>query len=536
MDSHDLHFEAQFDELLPDSKDDEFCNLRSQNDALLMEIESLRFSYGDLGSRFTAAVYDLVFLQLQHDQLSVQNDELIKTVEHVSSERDSFREEIWRIQLCLKEKEDEFERMIKDVEEERENLKNEVRLGKIRVQELLDEKIEQITVFDQSMGFVSSVKDSLARMIGSVTEEKVERENEKLGLEGEMKEILRESDEISRLASELEVKLGDYVEMRKKEKRELENSVVSLTEENRDINSLLRIALVEKEAVEKTLNKLKGNSEQKRVAILQIAERGLQRVGFGFMMGTGTNEAVQDTASNASAKSDGSECEEEVVSLASTVERIMKNLRLEITQLRRSLDESRSDTERLQSLTEKQSQKIVENTLYIKELEDRETMLAQNVEELLKEIKETEEEVSRWREACELEVDAGKKVIEERDKVAAILKEELEKTKAALDISNSKLKLKEELAAAAMAAQQAAERSLHLADSRAAELQNRIEELTRQLEEADSRARGNRHRVRHVCWPWRILKVNLADRNGSTRVRNDKRMLPEMQALLHSSA
>ncbi|CAL5341594.1 unnamed protein product [Camellia sinensis] len=68
--------------------------------------------------------------------------------------------------------------------------------------------------------------------------------------------------------------------MRNKEKRELENSVASLTEENRDINSLLRIALVEKEAVEKSLNKLKGNNnEQKRVAILQIAERGLQKVG-----------------------------------------------------------------------------------------------------------------------------------------------------------------------------------------------------------------------------------------------------------------
>ena len=39
----------------------------------------------------------------------------------------------------------------------------------------------------------------------------------------------------------------------------------------------------------------------------------------------------------------------------------------------------RSDTERLQSLTEKQAQNIAENELYIKELEDREMMLTQNV-------------------------------------------------------------------------------------------------------------------------------------------------------------
>ncbi|GMP24531.1 hypothetical protein CsSME_00001766 [Camellia sinensis var. sinensis] len=80
-------------------------------------------------------------------------------------------------------------------------------------------------------------------------------------------------------------------------------------------------------------------------------------------------------------------------------------------------DRQHEDTERLQSLTEKQAQKIAENAMYIKELEDRETMLSQNVEELLMEIKETEEEVARWREACELEVEAGKNVVEERDKV-----------------------------------------------------------------------------------------------------------------------
>lgn len=90
--------------------------------------------------------------------------------------------------------------------------------------------------------------------------------------------------------------------------------------------------------------------------------------------------------------------------------------------------------------------------MYIKELEERERVLSQNVvslksfinitllplmmlsisfladlcpsfmainkvEELLMEIKETEAEVVRWREACELEVEAGKKEIEERDKM-----------------------------------------------------------------------------------------------------------------------
>ncbi|KAI4383119.1 hypothetical protein MLD38_008995 [Melastoma candidum] len=166
------------------------------------------------------------------------------------------------------------------------------------------------------------------------------------------------------------------------------------------------------------------------------------------MMGAGVGNAEQQTvdtstmssAASTGSKSDGSEGEEEVVSLASTVERIMKNLRNEISQLRRSLEESRSDNERLQSLTSKQAQEIAENALYIKELEERERLLAENVEELLSEIKETEAEVGRWREACELEVEAGKNEIEERDKV-----------------------LKDDLVSAAMVAQEAAERSLELA-------------------------------------------------------------------------
>lgn len=98
-------------------------------------------------------------------------------------------------------------------------------------------------------------------------------------------------------------------------------------------------------------------------------------------------------------------------------------------------------------------------------------------------------------------------------------------------MSNRKLNMKEELAAAAMAAQAAAEKSLQLADRRAAGLRERVEELSRQLEEAESRERSRR-KVRRICWPWRILKMNTAD-SANDRVHNVRRMLPDMQALLH---
>lgn len=124
---------------------------------------------------------------------------------------------------------------------------------------------------------------------------------------------------VKRLVERAEAKVEEYKEIRHNERRQLGNSVVSLTEENRDISTLLRIALVEKEAVEK---RLKGSGETKRVAILQ-------RVGFGpfgFLMGSGGNEQtlegpgakVDGMGSGASSKSDSSECEEEVVSLVSS--------------------------------------------------------------------------------------------------------------------------------------------------------------------------------------------------------------------------
>ena len=99
-------------------------------------------------------------------------------------------------------------------------------------------------------------------------------------LDTESKAIWEELSPTTRLASEAKSKVNEFKEKKKNEKRELENSVVSLTEENRDINSLLRVALLEKEVVKNSLNKLKGNTEQKRVSLLQIIERGLQRVGF----------------------------------------------------------------------------------------------------------------------------------------------------------------------------------------------------------------------------------------------------------------
>ncbi|KAF8052828.1 hypothetical protein N665_1502s0007 [Sinapis alba] len=308
---------------------------------------------------------------------------------------------------------------------------------------------------------------------------------------------------------------------------ELSTSVEFLQDENRDLKVLLRAALSEKQAAEK---QLKETNEQKRSALLQIAGRGLQSIGFGF--GFGFKESVEESSETGNLIK--VEQEEDENSMVVAIEKTMNNLRKEISQLKLSLQESRLEEARLKKVTEEQAQTIEENKIDIDKLQNRERLLSQNVmyllphpvsfscvvtrllesvfflikskvEELVKVIREAESESSRWREACELEVEAGQREVEERNELIEVLKAEVEKMRSALAISEGKLKLKEELAKAAMAAEEAAERSLRLSERRIAELLNRIEHQYRQQEEAESSER-KRRKVRYVwCWPlWRF--------------------------------
>lgn len=82
--------------------------------------------------------------------------------------------------------------------------------------------------------------------------------------------------------------------------------------------------------------------------------------------------------------------------------------------------------------------------------------------------------------------------------------------------SEKKLKLKDQIANAAIAARDAADNSLRLADSRTSRIRGKAEELSYQLEQLDNQEtrRFGRNRPRYVCkpgnvcWPlqWLMLK------------------------------
>ncbi|TVU04520.1 hypothetical protein EJB05_01664, partial [Eragrostis curvula] len=398
-------------------------------------------------------------------------------------------------------------------------------------------------IVQQITSSLQAVHGILEDILGRISDDRAVRIGEGSNLDANdgLKFLAFEAHNIHELAREVDFKLSGCMEMQRKEKSRMESRVSSLVKENQDTHRMLKIAIAEKEATENSLRVLKGDSEQGRSAILQIAEKGLQKVGFGFIMEVISGEPVSDemSASPASATSSGRETEQEVVSLASFVENTMKTLYHEISDLRQTLDESRSDCDHFQLLATERAQKMVKYESHIKDLEERERILVHSVEELTLRMKAVEQDADRWREACELEVEAGKSSMKKLNQEITLLREELRRVKAELKAANSKLHLKEKLAASAMAAQAAADACLKLADSRSAGLQQRIEELTSQIEREVPNGReekeSTRRRLRYVCWPWQRLRVISASSRARTWfIDQNGRLLPRTEALLQT--
>ncbi|VAI70105.1 unnamed protein product [Triticum turgidum subsp. durum] len=346
-----------------------------------------------------------------------------------------------------------------------------------------------------------SAGEILENILGRASEEKAEMISCRSNLDPKdgLEFLGLEAHNIHDLAKEVEIRLSECREKERKERCRMESMISSLKKENQDIRSMLEVAVTEKEAAENSLRVLKGDGDQ-RSSILQIAEKGLQKVGFGFIMEviSGESEGDEMSSSSASAASNGRESKQEVDSLA---------------------------------------QKIIKHESHIQDLREREILLLQSVEELNVRVKEVEQEAARWKEACALEVEAGKAAIKELNQEVTLLREELRRVKADLDAANSKIQLKEKLAASAMAAQAAADACLKLADSRSAGLQQRIEELTRQIEQEDTHARKGRDsarkRIRYACWPWQQLRViSTSSRARTWSVDQNGRLLPRTEALL----
>lgn len=232
---------------------------------------------------------DFLHLRSHIFEASYRKTDLIRVNRELSHERDA-----------LRRRNRELEAENYEAEMNREEMKRDQEVSRERVSELEEETKDKSRFLSEIVESVRSVEDRLSKSIRCLNQENIPEE-ERWG-KLETKEF--NSKLILELVKEVETKLETFIESTEKKKRELSRSVEFLEEENRDINVLLRAALSEKQTAEKQLKEM--NEQQKGSALLQIAGRGLQRIGFGF----GFGESVQESSETGNLVKDDDEEEE----------------------------------------------------------------------------------------------------------------------------------------------------------------------------------------------------------------------------------
>jgi regulator of replication initiation timing len=171
----------------------------------------------------------------------------------------------------------------------------------------------------QIIGSLHSVHGILENIFDRVSDGKADRICERFYLDPNdgLKFLALEAKNIHQLATEIESNLSGRIEMQRKDTSRMESKVSSLMKENQEIRNMLKVAITEKEAAENSIHTLKGDKEEGRSSILQIAEKGLHKVGFGFIMEVISAEPAsqEPSTSGSTVTSNRTENEHEHISL-----------------------------------------------------------------------------------------------------------------------------------------------------------------------------------------------------------------------------
>ncbi|KAG7647456.1 hypothetical protein ISN45_At01g024980 [Arabidopsis thaliana x Arabidopsis arenosa] len=395
--------------------------------------------------------------------------------------------------------------------------------GKLKTMEL--KMVAQRPLLMDQLNLVSRIHDQLYEVVrivdGNSSEQSDLSESFFMPQETEMEENIRASlagmESIFELTKVVSGKAQSLVEEKSHELKNLNETVGLLVKEKEHIGTLLRSALSKR---------VIGEQPSQKRELFQAAENGLRDGGtdskFAKLLKDGK---VQDSRSDNT--HDHSKEDNEIYSLASTLENIVKASQLEIVELQHLLEASREETSSLRKQLDTQTKELNQRMRQIEELKEKERIANENVEGLMTDIAAAEEEITRWKVAAEQEAAAGGAVEQDFTSQLYVLKEELEEAKQAIIESEKKLKFKEETAAAAMGARDAAERSLRLADNRATKLRERIQELNRKVEELEThRDMNTSNRARYACWPWQLLGIDFV---GGRRIESGQESANEME-------
>ncbi|KAJ0257862.1 Paramyosin [Hirschfeldia incana] len=296
----------------------------------------------------------------------------------------------------------EREKRVAEVEKGCLDLEGEV----VELRELVDEydgKLKDVEVkmaaqrplLVEQLSLVSKIHDQLHEVVRVVDGDSSEQsESLFMPQETDMEENVRASlagmESILELTKVVSGKTQSLVEEKSHEVKKLSETVGLLVKEKEHIGTLLRSALSKRMVSEQS---------SQESEMFQAAENGLRDVGIDFK--SKAQESLGDS------KDDHGTEENEIYSLASTLENIVKASQLKIVELQHSLEESREETSSLRKQLGSQTKELNQRMRQIEELKEKERIANENVEGLMTDIAAAEEEIARWKVAAEQEAAAG---------------------------------------------------------------------------------------------------------------------------------
>uniref|UniRef100_A0A2P2IL49 Paramyosin n=1 Tax=Rhizophora mucronata TaxID=61149 RepID=A0A2P2IL49_RHIMU len=451
-------------------------------------------------------------MEQRNYEIAIEVSELEATISGLRDEVAKRASLIVNLETSVLEKEGRVSEIEKEMLEKAHSVEKEA----LQLRELVGEYDDKLRNLESKMeshrplmvdqlNLVAKIHDRLYHVIKIVDANHLDSElSESLFLpqQTDLEENIRASlagmESIYELTRIVVEKTRDLVVEKSDEVKRLNATVGQLVKEKEHIGSLLRSALS---------RRLPLDNSSKTNELFQVAENGLKEAGIDYKF----SKLLADRKVSASQVNGGSADmeEDELYTLASALENIVKASQLEIIELQHSAEELRKELSLLKEHVEAQAKELNHRMHRIEELEEKERVANESIEGLMMDITAAEEEILRWKVAAEEEAAAGRGVEQEFVAQLSTLKQELEEDRQALLESEKKLKFKEETATAAMAAREAAEKSLRLADLRATRLRDRVEELSHQLEELETRGDSHgRNGPRYVCWPWQWLGLD----------------------------
>ncbi|PIA51582.1 hypothetical protein AQUCO_01100439v1 [Aquilegia coerulea] len=431
--------------------------------------------------------------------------EVVAELKRERKARETLETSINQLKFFAQETIKEKEQALKQRDEIASKLDNEIRVKELKLD-------VQRSIFNKQFSYIANIHEELYRVINVIDNNVLDQSDlssssnslfvpEEFDMEENLRDSLSGLESICELSKITVGKIRDEMEKRSSEVKGLSEKVDQLMKEKQYVGVLLTSVLREK----CTIESLKEMSE-----VVRVAEDGLREKGFDIKSGSVFEKQGDENVE-----------QDEVSTLANAMENIVRVSQLEITKLQQSVDELRGESRLLKAQVEAQAKDLSQRKCRIEEIKEKEILANKNVEVLMMEITSAKEEITRSKVAAEQEAAVGRAIGQDLISQLSALQQELDETKQVILELEKKLRLKENVAIAALGVKDASEKSLRLADLRNSKQREWLEDLSHQLESVMQKDLQKQSRQRYSCWPWQWQGLNFVGYHlGNIQQRN----------------